>query len=111
MTMPAPVWLSGLTLAALLGGCAGADGGGDHPTRDDGDGPSSDGGDGSGDGGGSGSSDGGSGDDGIEEIDCDIGLNEGDCAPDFTSLDQTGEDVSLSDFDGAPRLIIGTAAW
>jgi len=108
MTMHVPMWLGGLAVAALLGGCTGADDGEDHPTRDDGGGSSGDDGGDGGDGGGSGSGDG---DSGEPEIDCDIGMEEGNCAPDFTVLDQTGDEVSLSDLDGAPRLIIGTAAW
>ena len=35
----------------------------------------------------------------------------GETAPDFTLVDAAGASVSLSDTNGAPRLILGTAAW
>lgn len=43
--------------------------------------------------------------------DCEIGLLEGDCAPDFTLPDADGVDRALSDFGGQRVIIIGTAEW
>ena len=36
---------------------------------------------------------------------------EGEVAPDFTLVDATGADVSLSDTDGSPRLLLAATAW
>ena len=35
----------------------------------------------------------------------------GETAPDFTLIDAAGTSVSLSDTNGTPRLILGTAGW
>ena len=35
----------------------------------------------------------------------------GEAAPDFTLVDDSGALVSLSDSDGAPRLVFGLAGW
>ncbi len=55
----------------------------------------------------------GDGGDGGEDgtVDCDIGLEEGDCPPDFTLPDADGADQTLSDFRGDRVLILGTAEW
>jgi|GEM_PF-2950827 len=53
--------------------------------------------------------DSGGGDDG--GVDCAIGLEEGDCAPDFTLPDSEGVDRSLGDYTGQRVLILGTAEW
>jgi len=42
---------------------------------------------------------------------CSIGVQVGQCAPDFQLVNAAGESVSLSDHVGAPALIVGTAAW
>jgi hypothetical protein len=46
-----------------------------------------------------------------DAVDCEIGLLEGDCAPDFTLPDADGTDRALSDFAGQRVVVIGTAEW
>ncbi len=36
---------------------------------------------------------------------------EGELAPDFTLVNATGDEVSLSDTDGSPRLLLAATAW
>lgn len=50
-------------------------------------------------------------DDTDDAVDCEVGLLEGDCAPDFTLPDADGTDRALSDFDGQRVVVIGTAEW
>ena len=38
-------------------------------------------------------------------------VEAGEQAQDFTLIDGSGQLVSLSDTDGVPRLILGTAGW
>lgn len=55
--------------------------------------------------------DGGSDTDTDDGVDCEVGLLEGDCAPDFTLPDADGTDRTLSDFAGQTVVLIGTAEW
>lgn len=50
-------------------------------------------------------------DDTDDTVDCEVGLLEGDCAPDFTLPDADGTDRALSDFAGQRVVVIGTAEW
>ena len=40
-----------------------------------------------------------------------LGLQEGECAPDFTLTSSTGEERSLAEFAGQPVLVMGSASW
>ncbi|MCP4807377.1 MAG: redoxin domain-containing protein [Proteobacteria bacterium] len=40
-----------------------------------------------------------------------LGLEVGDCAPDFTLTSSLGEERSLADYSGQPVLIVGSASW
>jgi hypothetical protein len=40
-----------------------------------------------------------------------IGLNQGDCAPDFTMTSSRNTEVSLSQFSGKKVIVIGSATW
>ena len=46
-----------------------------------------------------------------EEEDCDVGLNKGQCAPDFTLTSSKYTEVSLSDFKGKRVIVVGSATW
>lgn len=121
------IWLTALALGMGASACGGEVTQGDRPSRDD-DGPpggsdgsgGSDGGSSGGDSGGSGSdgggssggdSGGGTGDEATRCGDAPVGLDVGDCAPDFTLIDSANDEVALYDLDAAPTLIVGTAAW
>ena len=43
--------------------------------------------------------------------DCTEGMEVGQCPPDFTLIDGSGAQRSLSELRGAPVLIVGTAEW
>lgn len=45
------------------------------------------------------------------EDDCPVGLNDGQCAPDFTLTSSRDTSVSLSDFKGKRIIIVGSATW
>lgn len=40
-----------------------------------------------------------------------LGLQEGECAPDFTLVSTAGEERSLAEFAGQPVLVMGSASW
>ena len=40
-----------------------------------------------------------------------VGLNKGDCAPDFTMTSSRNTEVSLSQFQGKRVIVVGTATW
>jgi len=46
-----------------------------------------------------------------EEDDCPVGLNKGQCAPDFTLTSSRNTDVSLSDYGGKRVIVVGSATW
>ena len=45
------------------------------------------------------------------DVDCEVGIAVGDCAPDFTLPDADGANVSLSDFPDKLILINCSAEW
>lgn len=44
-------------------------------------------------------------------VECVEGFGVGDCAPDFTLPDHSGEPESLSDHSGQRVIVIGTSMW